>query len=103
VIRTKGTEYVQVVQFPETIRNQAILVIAACSAIRTDYNKRAEEREEDFRLRSIDKKAYDKLGDLRQNGEDAYKRCFTKRASQQSSFAEARRQAQALLAAAMGK
>jgi hypothetical protein len=35
--------------------------------------------------------------------EDAYKRCFTERAPQQPSFAEATRQAQALLAAAVGK
>jgi hypothetical protein len=35
--------------------------------------------------------------------EDAYKRCFTERAPQQLSFIEATRQAQALLAAAVGK
>jgi hypothetical protein len=35
--------------------------------------------------------------------EDAYKRCFTERAPQQPSFVEATRQAQALLAAAVGK
>jgi hypothetical protein len=46
---------------------------------------------------------HDKFGDLRQQGEDAYKRCFTQRALQQPSFAEATRQAQALLAAALGR
>jgi hypothetical protein len=77
--------------------------IAACMTIRAGYNKRAEQGYEDFRFNKIDKKAYDKLGDLRQKGEDAYKRCFTERAPQQPSFAEATKQAQALLAAAMGK
>ncbi|MBW8856192.1 MAG: hypothetical protein JF604_18125 [Bradyrhizobium sp.] len=49
------------------------------------------------------RKSYDKLGDIRQQGEDAYKRCFAQRVAQQPSFAEAIKQAQALLAAAMGK
>ena len=77
--------------------------IAACTAIRAGYNKRAEAADDDFRFKRIDKKAYDKLGELRQQGEDAFKRCFAQRAPQQPSFAEATRQAQALLAAAMGK
>src|SRR5258708_36488501 len=71
--------------------------------IRADDNKRAEQGYEDLRFNKIEKKAYDKLGDLRQKGEDAYKRCFTERAPQQPSFAEATKQAQALLAAALGK
>jgi hypothetical protein len=45
----------------------------------------------------------DGLGDLRQQGEDGYKRCFSQRAPQQPSFAEATGQAQELLAAAMGR
>jgi hypothetical protein len=77
--------------------------IAACTAIRADYNKRAEQGDDDLRFNKIDKKAYDKLGDLRQKGEDAFTRCFTQRAPREPSFAEATRQAQALLAAAMGK
>jgi hypothetical protein len=77
--------------------------IPACIAIRRDYNKKAEKAEDDLRFERIDKKTYDKLGDLRQRGEDAYKRCFTQHAPQQPSFAEATRQAQALLAAAMGR
>ena len=77
--------------------------IPECIAIRTDYNKRAETAEDDLRSKKIDQKAYDKLGDLRQQGEDAFKRCFTQRAPQQSSFAAATRQAQALLAAAVAK
>jgi hypothetical protein len=77
--------------------------IAACVALRVDANKRAEAADEAFRQKQIDKKAYDRLGDLRQQGEDAYKRCFTERAPQQPSFVEATRQAQALLAAAVGK
>jgi hypothetical protein len=77
--------------------------IAACIAIRTDYNKRAAEGDDDFRFKKIDKKAYDRLGDLRQKGEDAYLRCFTQRAPQQPSFVEAIRQAQALLAVAMNR
>jgi hypothetical protein len=77
--------------------------IAACVAIRADYNKRAEEGDDDFRFKKIDKKAYDKLGNFRQQGEDAYKRCFTQRAPREPSFAAATKQAQALLAAAMGE
>jgi hypothetical protein len=77
--------------------------IASCIAIRADDDKRAEARDEEFRLKHIDEKAYDRLGDLRQQGDDAYKRCFTQRAPQQPSFAEATRQAQALLAAAVGR
>jgi hypothetical protein len=77
--------------------------IPECIAIRTGYNKRSEIAEDDLRFNKIDQKAYDKLGNLRQQGEDAFKRCFTQRAPQQPSFAEAIRQAQALLAAAMGR
>jgi hypothetical protein len=75
--------------------------IPACVAMRADYYKRAKEGDEKFQFKEIDKKAYDKLGDLRQQGEDAYKRCFTERAPQQPSFTEATKQAQALLALAM--
>ena len=63
---------------------------------------RTRKAAEDLQSNRIDKKAYDKLGDLRQLGEDAYKKCFTQRAPQQPSFAEATRQAQELLATAMG-
>jgi hypothetical protein len=65
--------------------------IPACIATRAEYNKRAEAG--DAR----------KSGDLRQQGEDAYKRCFTQRGAQQPSFTAATKQAQALLAAAMGR
>jgi hypothetical protein len=75
--------------------------IPACVAMRADYYKRAKESDEKFQFKEIDKKAYSKLGNLRQQGEDAYKRCFTERAAQQPSFAEATQQAQALLALAM--
>ncbi len=77
--------------------------IEACLAIRADYNKRAEQGDDDFQFKKIDKKAYDKLGNLRQRGEDEYMRCFTQRAPQQPSFLEATKQAQALLAVAMEK
>ena len=77
--------------------------ISACLAIRDGTNKRAAEADEKFQRKEIDKKAYDRLGDLRQQSEDAYKRCFTERAPQQPSFAQATKQAEALLAAAMGK
>jgi len=63
--------------------------IPACLAIRADYHKKA------------DKNAYDKLGDLREKGAVAYKRCFTARAPQHPSFVEATKQAQALLTTAM--
>jgi hypothetical protein len=77
--------------------------IEACLAIQADYNKRAAQGDDDFRFKKIDKKAYDKLGNLRQRGEDEYMRCFLQRAPQQPSFAEATKQAQGLLAAAMEK
>ncbi|WOH47334.1 hypothetical protein [Bradyrhizobium sp. sBnM-33] len=54
--------------------------IAACLDIWTGYDKEAEQADDDFRSGKIDRKAYDRLGDLRQKGEDAYKRCFTERA-----------------------
>jgi hypothetical protein len=75
--------------------------IAACLAIRADYNRKAEDADNKFRANQIDRKAYDKLGDFRQQGEDAYKRCFVQHAPQQPAFADATRQAQALLAVAM--
>jgi hypothetical protein len=77
--------------------------IAACMAIRAGYNKRSEQAEDDFRFKKIDQKAYDKLGNLREQGEDAFRRCFIQRAPQQPSFAAATKQAQGLLAAAMGE
>ena len=77
--------------------------VPACLAIRTDYNKKADKAADDLQSNRIDRKAYDKLGDLRQAGDDAYRRCFTQRAPQQPSFVEATRQAEALLAAAIGK
>jgi hypothetical protein len=45
----------------------------------------------------------DRLGNLRQKGEDEYKRCFTERAPKQPSFAEATRQAQHLLSTALNR
>lgn len=77
--------------------------IDECIAIRTGYNNRSAQADDDFRFGKIDNKAYDKLGNLRQQGEDAFRRCFTQRAPQQGSFAQAIRQAQALLSAAMGR
>jgi hypothetical protein len=77
--------------------------VPACLAVKADYTKKAEKAADDVQFNRIDRKAYDKLGDLRQQGEDAYKRCFTQRAPQQPSFAEATKQAQALLAEALGK
>jgi hypothetical protein len=75
--------------------------IPACVAMRADTYQRAKEGDEKFGFKEIDQKAHSKLGDLRRHGEDAYKRCFTQRAGQQPSFAEATQQAQALLALAM--
>jgi len=77
--------------------------IPACLAIKADYDRKAEKAAVDLQSNRIDRKAYDKLGDLRQQGEDAYKRCFSQRAPQQPSFVDATRQAEALLAAAIGK
>jgi hypothetical protein len=77
--------------------------IPACIAIRKSYDKKAEKAADDLQFNRIDREAYDKLGDIRQQGEDAYRRCFTERVAQQPSFAQATRQAQALLAVAMGK
>jgi hypothetical protein len=77
--------------------------VPACAAVRAGFNKRAEEADDKLRFNQIDKKAYDRLGDFRQQGEDAFRRCFTQRAPQQASFAQAVKQAQALLEAAIGK
>jgi hypothetical protein len=52
--------------------------VPACLAIRTSYNNKAEQADDDLRSEKIDRKAYGKLGDLRQKGEDAYKRCFSR-------------------------
>ncbi|WP_407169316.1 hypothetical protein [Bradyrhizobium sp. ORS 111] len=75
--------------------------ISACTAIRAGYIKRAEEAEEKFRQKRIDKKTYDKLGKLREQGDEAFRHCFTERAPQQPAFAEATRQAQVLLETAL--
>lgn len=79
------------------------VAIPACLAIKADYDKKAEKAGKDLEAKRIDKKAYAKLPDFRQQGEDAYKKCFTQRAPQRPSFAEATKQAQALLAEAIGK
>jgi hypothetical protein len=76
--------------------------VPACIAIRKSYDKKAEKAADDLQFDRIDRKAYDKLGDFRQQGEDAYKRCFAEHVAQQPSFVEATKQAQTLLAAAMG-
>jgi hypothetical protein len=75
--------------------------VPACLAIRASYDKKAEQAEDDLRFEKIDKKAYDKRGNLRQKGEDEYKRCFTRDAPKQASFAEAARQAEKLLSEAL--
>ena len=77
--------------------------VAACTKMRADTSKRAAEADEKFRFKEIDKKAYDKLADLRQKAEDVFKRCFTEQAPKQASFVEATKHAQALLEAAIGK
>ncbi|MCC8978385.1 hypothetical protein [Bradyrhizobium acaciae] len=77
--------------------------VPACTAIRTDYNKKADEAAEKLERKQITRKAYDNLGDLRQQGEDAFKRCFVQHAPEQPAFAEAAKQAQALLETAIGK
>jgi hypothetical protein len=79
------------------------VVVPACVAIKEGYDKKAQKAAEDLESKRITRKAYDKLGDIRQQGEDAYKKCFIERAPQQPSFAEATKQAQALLASAMGQ
>jgi|GEM_PF-884690 len=77
--------------------------VPACTAVRADYDKKADAADEKLRRNQITRKAYDKLGDLRQQGDDAFKRCFVQQVSQQPAFAEATRQAQALLELAVGK
>jgi hypothetical protein len=54
--------------------------------MRADYNKRAELADEKFRLNQIDKKADDTLGNLRQQDEDAFRRCFTEQAPRQAAL-----------------
>lgn len=77
--------------------------VAACTKMRADTNKRAAEADEKLRFKEIDKKAYDKLADLRQKAEDAFRRCFTEQAPKQASFVQATKQALALLEVAIGK
>jgi hypothetical protein len=77
--------------------------IAACTEIRAGYDKRSTEVFEQFQRKEIGQKAYDRSGNLRQKGEDAFKRCFTERAPQQPAFADATKQAEGLLAKAMGR
>ena len=79
------------------------VVVPACVAIKEGYDKKAQKAAEDLEANRITRKAYDKLGDIRQHGENAYKKCFIERAPQQPAFAEATKQAQALLATAMGQ
>ena len=75
------------------------VTVPACIAIRTGFNEKAEQADDELRSGKIDRKAYDKLGNLRQKGEDEYKRCFTQNAPKLPSFAEATRQAGKLLSA----
>jgi hypothetical protein len=77
--------------------------VPACIAIRASYDKKAEQAEADLRFEKIDRKTYDKLENLRQKGEEEYKRCFTLNAPKQPSFTEATRQAQSLLSSALNK
>lgn len=77
--------------------------VPACLSVRADYNKKAEQADDDLRAKKITKKAYEALGDLRQKADDAYRRCFSENAPKQPSFAAAIKQAEALLAAAIGK
>jgi hypothetical protein len=77
------------------------VTVPACIAIRTEFNHKADQADDDLRSGKIDRKAYDRLGNLRQKGEDAFKRCFTERAPKQPAFAEATRQAEKLLVAAL--
>jgi len=65
------------------------VAVPACLAIKADFNKKAESSSA-------------KAESLRQQGDDAYKRCFAQRAPQLPSFVEATKQAQALLAEALG-
>jgi hypothetical protein len=75
--------------------------IPACIAIRTSDINKADRAQEDLQSGKIDRKAYDRLGDLRQKAEQAYQRCFTERAPKQASFTAAIRQAETLLSAAL--
>ena len=72
-----------------------------CLAIRGDYIKKAEQAADDLQSGKIARKAYDKLGDIRQKGDDAYKRCFTQHAPNRPYFADAARQAERLSSAAL--
>jgi len=81
---------------------EPVVQVPACASVRAGFNKRAEQADDKLRSSQIDRKAYDKLGDFRQQGEDAFRRCFTQQAPKQASFAEAVKQAQALIETAIG-
>lgn len=72
-----------------------------CLALRSDYIKQADQADDDLRSGKLARKAYDKLGDIRKKGDDAYKRCFTQNAPNRPFFAEAAQQAERLLSAAL--
>lgn len=55
-----------------------------------------------MRLEKIDRKTYDKQGNLRK-GEDEYERCFTQNAPRQASFTKATRQPERLLSADLNR
>lgn len=82
---------------------EPVVKIPACKAIMDEYNKKAEEAGDKLNQGKISKKDYDKLGNLQEKGDALYKSCFVKRAPQEPAFAEATRQAQALLEQAIGK
>ena len=69
--------------------------IAACDAIRADYDKRAEEAAQ--QPDADGKTAGDRAGELMTKADNEFLRCFGERAPQQSGFPAALQAAQALL------
>jgi len=69
--------------------------IAACDAIRADYDKKADEVAQQPDLDG--KTPGDRAGELMAKADSEFLRCFAQQASQQSSFSAAAQAAQALL------
>ena len=77
--------------------------VAACDTIRAEFEKKTTEAYERIPQQQRNEAAYDRMSNQRRRGEAAFKRCFAERAPKQPAFVEAVKQAQALLATALGK
>ena len=64
--------------------------IPACIAIRASYNKKAEQAEDDLRFEKIDRKVYDRLGNLARKARTNTSAASRRMRKSRPSFAEAK-------------